>query len=34
VVVVDGKPVGDGAPGPVALKLRRLYIERAKASAI
>lgn len=34
VVAVDGKPVGDGAPGPVALKLRRLYIERAKASAI
>jgi D-alanine transaminase len=34
VVSVDGKPVGDGAPGPVAMKLRRLYIERAKATAI
>jgi D-alanine transaminase len=34
VVSVDGKPVGDGAPGPVALKLRRLYIERARATAI
>lgn len=34
VVSVDGKPVGDGTPGPVASKLRRLYIERAKATAI
>lgn len=34
VVSVDGKPVGDGSPGPVASKLRRLYIERAKATAI
>jgi D-alanine transaminase len=34
VVSVDGRPVGKGAPGPVATKLRRLYIERAKATAI
>ena len=34
VVMVDGKQVGDGAPGPVATRLRRLYIERAKASAV
>jgi D-alanine transaminase len=34
VVSVDGKQVADGKPGPVATKLRRLYIERAKASAI
>lgn len=34
VVAVDGKPVGTGAPGPVAQRLRRLYIERAKATAI
>ncbi|HEY0649583.1 D-amino-acid transaminase [Phenylobacterium sp.] len=34
VIAVDGKPVGDGAPGPVAMKLRRLYIERAKATAV
>ena len=34
VIAVDGKPVGDGAPGPVASRLRRLYIERAQASAI
>jgi D-alanine transaminase len=34
VVSVDGKQVADGKPGPIATKLRRLYIERAKASAI
>jgi D-alanine transaminase len=34
VVSVDGKPVGEGKPGPVATKLRKLYIERAKATAI
>ena len=34
VVKVDGKPVGNGAPGPVAARLRRLYIERAKATAV
>jgi D-alanine transaminase len=34
VVAVDDKPVGDGVVGPVAMKLRRLYIERAKATAI
>lgn len=34
VVAVDGKPVGEGKPGPVATKLRRLYIEQAKATAI
>lgn len=34
VVAVDGKPVGDGVPGPIAARLRRLYIERAKAKAI
>lgn len=34
VVKVDGKPVGEGVPGPVATRLRRLYIERAKATAV
>lgn len=34
VVSVDGEPVGDGSPGPIAMKLRRLYIERAKAHSI
>ena len=34
VVAVDGQPVGDGTVGPVAMKLRSLYIERARATAI
>jgi len=34
VVAVDGKPVGDGSPGPLAMRLRRLYIEQARATAI
>ena len=34
VVAVDGKPVGDGRPGPVATRLRRLYIEQARATAV
>ena len=34
VVAVDGKKVGEGMPGPVATKLRRLYIEQAKATAV
>jgi D-alanine transaminase len=34
VIAVDGKPVGDGEVGPIAMKLRRLYIERAKAMAV
>jgi D-alanine transaminase len=34
VVSVDGQNVGDGKVGPVATRLRRLYIEHAKATAI
>jgi D-alanine transaminase len=34
VIAVDGKPVGDGKPGPVAARLRRLYIEQARATAL
>jgi D-alanine transaminase len=34
VIAVDGKPVGNGEVGPIAMKLRRLYIERAKAMAV
>jgi D-alanine transaminase len=34
VVAVDGKKVGEGRPGPVATKLRRLYIEQAKATSV
>ena len=32
VVRIDGKPVGQGAPGPVALRLRSLYLQRARAA--
>ena len=34
VTSVDGRPVGSGEVGPVAMRLRRLYIERARALAI
>jgi D-alanine transaminase len=34
VVRVDDAPVGDGVPGPVATRLRSLYIERARATAV
>ena len=34
VVSVDGAAVGDGKVGPLATRLRRLYIERARATAI
>ncbi len=34
VIAVDGRPVGEGKPGPVAARLRSLYIEQAKASAV
>jgi D-alanine transaminase len=30
IVAIDGRPVGDGAPGPVATRLRELYIEHAR----
>lgn len=32
VVTIDGEPVGDGKPGPIARRLRALYIEAARAS--
>jgi D-alanine transaminase len=34
VVTVDGKNVGQGKVGPVATRLRRLYIEHARATAL
>lgn len=34
VISIDGQPIGGGAPGPVAKRLRSLYIERAKQTAI
>ena len=34
VIAIDGQPIGGGAPGPVAKRLRSLYIERAKQTAV
>ncbi|MEI2384795.1 D-amino-acid transaminase [Breoghania sp. JC706] len=34
VVQIDGTPVGDGKPGPVARRLREIYIETGRAAAI
>jgi D-alanine transaminase len=30
VVKIDGQPIGDGTPGPIARRLRELYIEAAR----
>jgi len=34
VVEVDGKPVGSGKPGPVATRLRELYLDEMRKAAI
>jgi len=34
IVQVDGVKLGDGKPGEVATRLRRLYIERARQKAV
>lgn len=34
VVSVDGRPVGDGRPGPLTRRMRQLYIEHALEGAI
>jgi D-alanine transaminase len=34
VTKIDGQSVGTGAPGPLTLELRKLYIEQKIASAI
>ena len=33
-VSIDGARIGDGRPGPVATKLRALYLEQARREAI
>ena len=33
-VSIDGAKIGDGAPGPVATKLRALYLEQARRDAV
>ncbi|MEM1079676.1 MAG: D-amino-acid transaminase [Pseudomonadota bacterium] len=34
VVEVDGEQVGEGTPGPVALRLREIYLEESRAKAV
>lgn len=34
VVRIDGQPIGDGTPGPVAMRLRALYVDFARATAV
>jgi D-alanine transaminase len=34
VVRIDGQPIGDGAPGPVAMRLRALYIDFARRTGV
>lgn len=34
VVRIDGQPIGNGKPGPVATRLRQLYIDFARRTAI
>ncbi|MFZ2995269.1 D-amino-acid transaminase [Sphingobium sp.] len=34
VVRIDGQMIGDGMPGPVAMRLRALYIDFARATAV
>ena len=33
VTAVDGKPIGDGCPGPASMAMREIYIRYAKTSA-
>ncbi len=33
VVEIDGAPIGDGTPGPVARRLREIYIEESRRTA-
>lgn len=34
VVMIDGQTIGDGAPGPIAMRLRALYIDFARATGV
>jgi len=34
VVTIDGKPVGNGKPGPMAQRLREIYIDFARKTAV
>lgn len=34
VVEIDGQPIGDGAPGPVVTRLRRIYVDECLSRAL
>jgi D-alanine transaminase len=34
VVSIDGKPVAGGKPGPMAARLREIYIDFARATGV
>jgi D-alanine transaminase len=34
VISIDGKPVGTGKPGPMTQRLREIYVEFARATAV
>ena len=34
VIAIDGEPVGDGVPGPISMRLRSLYFDRARKDAV
>ena len=34
VVEIDGRPLGDGRPGPVTRRLREIYVAEARATAV
>ena len=34
VVAIDGQAIGEGRPGPVARRLREIYVERARETAV
>lgn len=34
VVAIDGKQVGGGKPGPMATRLREIYVDFAKATGV
>ena len=34
VISIDGKPVANGKPGPMASRLREIYVDFARATAV
>lgn len=34
VVEIDGAPLGDGAPGPIAARLREIYLDESRKAAV